>query len=55
MRSRNQQVMGRGAQSRGGDSGYVDLKTRVQNRLLSELDQSMDLTRKNEERAHNEE
>jgi pilus assembly protein CpaF len=55
MRSRNQQVMGRGAASRGGESGYVDLKTRVQNRLLSELDQSMDLTRKNEVRAHIEE
>ncbi len=54
MRSRNQQVMGRPA-NRGGDSGYVDLKTRVQNRLLSELDQSMDLTRKTEVRAHIEE
>lgn len=54
MRSRNQQVMGRPS-GRGGDSGYVDLKTRVQNRLLSELDQSMDLTRKNEVRAHIEE
>jgi pilus assembly protein CpaF len=53
MRSRNQQVIGRSSQNR--DNGYVDLKTRVQNRLLSELDQSMDLTRKNEVRAHIEE
>jgi pilus assembly protein CpaF len=54
MRARNQQVMGR-APARGGGDGYVDLKTRVQNRLLSELDQSMDLTRKTEVRAHIEE
>src|SRR5690606_23264332 len=53
MRSRNQQVMGR-SQNRA-DNSYVDLKTRVQNRLLSELDQSMDLSRKNEVRAHIEE
>lgn len=50
MRARPQAVAGRGT-----DSGYVDLKTRVQNRLLSELDQSMDLTRKNEVRSHIEE
>ncbi|MCC6803313.1 MAG: CpaF family protein [Anaerolineae bacterium] len=54
MRSRNQQVMGR-AGTRGTENSYVDLKTRVQNRLLSELDQSMDLSRKNEVRAHIEE
>jgi pilus assembly protein CpaF len=54
MRSRNQQVMGR-APARGSADGYVDLKSRVQNRLLSELDQSMDLTRKTEVRAHIEE
>lgn len=54
MRARNQQVMGRPQRTGGGD-GYVDLKTRVQNRLLSELDQSMDLTRKTEVRAHIEE
>ncbi len=28
-----------------GDKGYVDLKTRVQNKLLSELDPSMDVSR----------
>ncbi len=53
MRSRNQQVIGR-SQGRGENS-YVDLKTRVQNRLLAELDPSMDLTRKGEVRAHIEE
>jgi pilus assembly protein CpaF len=30
----------------------MDLKTRVQSRLLTEIDQSMDLTHKNEVRAH---
>ncbi|HLU09686.1 MAG TPA: CpaF family protein [Oceanobacillus sp.] len=54
MRARPQAVAGR-APGRGTDSGYIDLKTRVQNRLLSELDQSMDLTRKNEVRSHIEE
>ncbi len=53
MRSRNQQVIGR-SQGRAENS-YVDLKTRVQNRLLAELDPSMDLTRKGEVRAHIEE
>jgi pilus assembly protein CpaF len=53
MRSRNQAVVGRG--NFRTDNSYVDLKVRVQNRLLSELDQSMDLTRKNEVRAHIEE
>ncbi|MFN8451107.1 MAG: CpaF family protein [Anaerolineae bacterium] len=47
--------MGRAQARGGGENAYVDLKTRVQNRLLSELDQSMDLTRKNEVRAHIEE
>lgn len=54
MRNRPQAVQGRGTTG-GPQSGYVDLKTRVQNRLLSELDQAMDLTRKNEVRAHIEE
>ncbi len=53
MRSRNQQVIGR-SQGRAENS-YVDLKTRVQNRLLAELDPSMDLARKGEVRAHIEE
>ena len=54
MRTRNQQVMGRGTPGRP-DNSYVDLKTRVQNRLLSELEPSMDLTKKNEVRSHIEE
>lgn len=38
------------------NNSYLDLKTRVQNKLLSELDhQSMDVTRKNEVRSHIEE
>ncbi|MFN8377338.1 MAG: CpaF family protein [Anaerolineae bacterium] len=37
---------------RSGDNAYVDLKSRVQTRLLQELDQSMDLSRKAEVRAH---
>jgi pilus assembly protein CpaF len=39
--------------STGG--GYSDLKTRVQNKLLAELDQSMDTSRKDEIRRHIEE
>ncbi|MFN8527261.1 MAG: CpaF family protein [Anaerolineae bacterium] len=54
MRTRNQAVAGRPGAGRA-DNTYVDLKTRVQNRLLSELDQAIDLTRKNEVRAHIEE
>jgi pilus assembly protein CpaF len=55
MRQRRQAI---GEQQRPGASknSYIDLKTRVQNKLLSELDhQSMDITRKNEVRAHIEE
>jgi pilus assembly protein CpaF len=38
------------------NNSYLDLKTRVQNKLLSELDhQSMDVSRKNEVRGHIEE
>ncbi len=50
MRARPSAVAGRPQ-----DNGYVDLKVRIQTRLLSELDQSMDLNRKNEVRAHIEE
>lgn len=53
MRSRNQGVAGRTAGR--ADNTYVDLKTRVQNRLLAELDQSIDISRKTEIRAHIEE
>ena len=51
MRARQTAVAGR-AGIRGPESGYMDLKTRVQVRLLTEIDQSMDLTHKNEVRAH---
>jgi pilus assembly protein CpaF len=37
------------------DSSYMDLKSRVQNKLLSELDQSMDVSQKAQVRAHIEE
>ncbi|KXK24077.1 MAG: putative type II/IV secretion system protein [Chloroflexi bacterium OLB15] len=50
MRSRQAAVAGRpGARS---DNSYMDLKSRVQGRLLTEIDQSMDLSRKTEVRAH---
>ena len=49
---RAQRVTQSRAPGRSGDSAYVDLKTRVQTRLLQELDQSMDLSRKTEVRAH---
>jgi pilus assembly protein CpaF len=43
---------GRGA---GKDSGYSDLKERVQNKLLAEMDQSMDVSQKDVIRQHIEE
>ena len=52
MRMRRQAVNESGANR---DSAYHDLKSRVQNRLLSELDQSMDLTQSNKVRHHIEE
>ncbi len=56
MRQRRQAI---GEPQRPGgrkENSYLDLKSRVQNKLLSELDhQSMDITRKNEVRAHIEE
>lgn len=57
MRSRNAAVAGRGEASIAGrnNNAYLDLKQRIQNRLLAELDPSMDLSRKNEVRAHIEE
>ena len=39
----------------GATSSYTDLKTRVQNKLLAELDQSYDTSRKDEVRRHIEE
>jgi pilus assembly protein CpaF len=56
MRARNAAVAGRGeASAAGRNNAYLDLKQRIQNRLLAELDPSMDLSRKNEVRAHIEE
>ncbi len=57
MRSRNAPVVGRGEASMAGrnNNAYLDLKQRIQNRLLAEIDPSMDLSRKNEVRAHIEE
>jgi len=57
MRARNAAVAGRGEASAAGrnNNAYIDLKQRIQNRLLAELDPSMDLSRKNEVRAHIEE
>jgi len=56
MRQRRQAI---GEQPRPGarkENSYLDLKTRVQNKLLSELDhQAMDISRKNEVRSHIEE
>lgn len=54
MRQRRQ-VVGGGATGRD-NSSYMDLKVRVQNKLLSELDnQAMDVTKKAQVRAHIEE
>ena len=50
MRMRRQVVAPQNATS-GNSNSYHDLKTRVQTRLLAELDQSMDLTRRAEVRS----
>ncbi|GAB4508869.1 MAG: CpaF family protein [Anaerolineae bacterium] len=44
-----------GASKTSANSSYKDLKVRVQNKLLAELDQSMDTSRKDEIRRHIEE
>ena len=49
-----QEIAGR-ARPGGGDASYLDLKNRVQNKLLNELDQSMDVSRKDEIRRQIEE
>jgi pilus assembly protein CpaF len=54
MRNRNQPLV-QGRQQPQQDRAYADLKNRVQTRLMNELDQSIDTTRKNEIRAHIEE
>lgn len=57
MRQRRQALAEQQRPGAGGKSNnYLDLKTRVQNKLLSELDhQAMDVSRKNEVRTHIEE
>ncbi|MCL4250443.1 MAG: CpaF family protein [Anaerolineae bacterium] len=52
-RNRNTPVMQRGQP--GTDKSYSDLKGRVQSRLMNELDQSIDTSRKAEIRTHIEE
>ena len=52
LRVRRQAVAPAGQQVQ---EGYIDLKTRVQNKLISELDPSMDVTRTHEVRTHIEE
>jgi len=53
MRNRNTPVVQRGQPST--DKAYSDLKNRVQSRLMNELDQSIDTSRKAEIRSHIEE
>lgn len=54
--NQNKGVIGQGARAAGAADKYMDLKTRVQSKLLSELDhQNMDPTRPNEVRVHIEE
>ena len=50
--ARKQQVSGQGGRSRGGSSSgdYNDLKVRIQNKLIAELDPSLDISRKDEVR-----
>jgi pilus assembly protein CpaF len=55
MRTRNAALAGSQQASGRNASAYFDLKSRIQTRLLSELDPSMDLTKKTEVRAHIEE
>ena len=56
MRARRKAVAGPGAPGRPGGGNYLDLKVRVQTKLLSELDtQSINIAQKSEVRAHIEE
>ena len=56
MRQRRQVVSDAArAGSRSSENSYMDLKSRVQNKLLSELDQSMDVSQKAQVRTHIEE
>ncbi len=56
MRQRRQSVSPDGRPASRGDNSYLDLKVRVQNKLLSELDSSsMDIKQRDKVRAHIEE
>ncbi len=56
MRSRRQSVSGDGRATGRSENSYLDLKSRVQNKLMSELDsQSLDVNKKAQVRAHIEE
>ena len=56
MRQRRQVVSDAGRSgARSSENSYMDLKARVQNKLLSELDQSMDVSQKAQVRTHIEE
>ncbi len=56
MRQRRQTIdSGRSSGGRSSENSYMDLKSRVQNKLLSELDQSMDVSQKAQVRTHIEE
>src|SRR5690606_38658099 len=56
MRARRQVVSGDGRAAGRTENSYLDLKVRVQNKLMSELDnQSLDVNKKAQVRAHIEE
>ncbi len=55
LRVRRQSVGNVGAQGASQEGGYADLKVRIQNKLLAEIDPTMDVTRSNEVRAQIEE
>jgi pilus assembly protein CpaF len=55
MRQRRQPVSDPGRPGRASESSYMDLKSRVQNKLLSELDQTIDVSQKAQVRTHIEE
>ncbi|MBW4436276.1 MAG: CpaF family protein [Pleurocapsa minor GSE-CHR-MK-17-07R] len=53
MRARNQALQGRAGAPTRPENNYMDLKSRVQSRLLTEISQDgMDISRKHEVRAH---
>ncbi|MDQ7024601.1 MAG: CpaF family protein [Anaerolineae bacterium] len=48
--ARRKAAQARGGKKQGGGDNYSDLKSRIQNRLLAELDPQMDISRKSEVR-----